>query len=94
MHRIETKKSDRSIKRGFGKESNKIHKLAPVWIGKEKRRSPTPDNDTISQNKKHYQVEMAYRSGHWRNQKIGSRNEPSSKLIWIKPTVVNYKNTV
>lgn len=99
FYKIETNVSDGIVKKGFANNSNKTHKLAPVWIGKEKRRSHRAASGSLSTNNaslinRHYQVEMAYRIGHWRNQKIGIRNGPSSKLIWIKPTVVNYKNLV
>lgn len=37
---------------------------------------------------------MHWRSGHWRNQAIGPRDEGKHRLIWIEPVLVGGKNDI
>jgi hypothetical protein len=39
-----------------------------------------------------YSVQTHWRSGHWRNQPYGERNNPQYKTIWIEPILINPDN--
>lgn len=66
--------------------------IAPIFIGekyqikqiKEKFQSKPSEGGT------HASPIAHWRSGHWRNQPYGSRENPQYKSIWIEPFLVNY----
>lgn len=69
---------------GFGKTSKKL--IVPQVIGEGYKPKVIRNYEPIGT---HASPRTHWRSGHWKQQMIGSRKKPQHKTIWIEPTLVN-----
>jgi hypothetical protein len=77
-----------SGRKGFGVQKQSRQRT-PIMIGGKryaKRKQQTPATN-------HASPISHWRRGHWRNQPHGSKENPSYKLVWIEPTLINADKT-
>lgn len=60
-------------------------KLSPIIIGENYRIK----RERVEATGTHASPQTHWRSGHWRQQPIGKRDNPEYKTIWIEPVLVN-----
>lgn len=60
-------------------------KLSPIIIGENYRIK----RERVESTGTHASPQTHWRSGHWRQQPIGKRDNPEYKTIWIEPVLVN-----
>jgi hypothetical protein len=70
--------------KGFGKNSKQI--IVPQVIGEGYKPKVIRDYNPIGT---HASPRTHWRSGHWRQQPYGSREQPQYKTTWIEPVLVN-----
>jgi hypothetical protein len=70
-------------KMGFGKTSKQI--ITPRMIGADYKPKTIRQESTGT----HASPTTHWRSGHWRQQLIGKKENPDHKTIWIEPVLVN-----
>jgi hypothetical protein len=83
------------ISKGFFQSKNSTKKL-PIkgLIVGENYRILTEKNNCSQdkqENSSSHLVRPHWRSGHWRNQPYGSKENPKYKTIWIQPVMINFQ---
>lgn len=76
-----------AIPRGFGsaKNTNQKQIITPRMIGADYKPKTIRQESTGT----HASPTTHWRSGHWRQQLIGKKENPDHKTIWIEPVLVN-----
>jgi hypothetical protein len=64
---------------------SRIKPLSPIIIGKDYRIQRSQENFNGGT---HTSPRTHWRSGHWRNQPYGKRENPQYKTIWLEPVLV------
>jgi len=71
-------------KMGFGKNSKEL--IVPRVIGEGYKPKVIRNYDPVGT---HASPRTHWRSGHWRQQPFGSKEDPKYKTIWIEPVLIN-----